>query len=156
MTLIDTKVLVDTNILLRMADLGSEQGKVAVAATGMLHDEGEELCVAPQNLYEYWAAATRPKANNGLGQSRQEAEQNLREIMDLYRVLDETRRTPDEWLRLIVAYDVKGKPTHDAHLVATMLVNGIGKILTFNTGDFARFAEVQVLDPVGCANERYP
>ena len=58
--------------------------------------------------------------------------------------------TPDfvaEWEKLVVAHDVKGRPAHDARLVAAMLVHGIGRILTFNVRDFARYPGVAVLDP---------
>ena len=37
---------------------------------------------------------------------------------------------------LVAAHDLKGKRVHDAHLLATMKANGIGRPLTFNIGDF--------------------
>jgi hypothetical protein len=39
----------------------------AEAALGQLGNEGHELRVVPQVLYEYWSVATRPAENNGLG-----------------------------------------------------------------------------------------
>lgn len=41
--------------------------------------------------------------------------------------------------RLVVQHQVRGVKVHDARLVAAMNVHGVGQILTFNTGDFARF-----------------
>ncbi len=38
----------------------------------------------------------------------------------------------------MVRHQVSGTKVHDAKLVAAMHVHGIGKILTFNTADFAR------------------
>jgi predicted nucleic acid-binding protein len=43
------------------------------------------------------------------------------------------------WKRLVVQHQVRGVKVHDARLVAVMKVHGVGRILTFNTGDFARF-----------------
>jgi len=36
---------------------------------------------------------------------------------------------------------------HDARLVATMIVNGVKDVLTFNIGDFTRYREIVVHDP---------
>jgi predicted nucleic acid-binding protein len=53
----------------------------------------------------------------------------------------------DEWRRLVGAYAVSGKNAHDARLVAAMKVHGITHILSFNSGDFARYPEVTVIEP---------
>jgi predicted nucleic acid-binding protein len=52
------------------------------------------------------------------------------------------------WRRLVRDHQVSGRQVHDAHLVATMLVHGITHILTFNGQDFARYAEIDVIDPL--------
>ena len=44
-------------------------------------------------------------------------------------------------------HGVSGKKAHDARLVATMTVNGITHILTFNADDFTRYAGITVLHP---------
>jgi len=46
-----------------------------------------------------------------------------------------------------VTHGVSGKKSHDARLVAAMTVNHITHILTFNAGDFARYAGIHVLHP---------
>jgi predicted nucleic acid-binding protein len=66
---------------------------------------------------------------------------------ELFHVLPESPQILPEWERLVSAYRVSGKNAHDARLVAVMNVNRIEKILTFNTADFTRFREIQVLDP---------
>ncbi|MEX0641079.1 MAG: hypothetical protein WD468_00180 [Pirellulales bacterium] len=43
--------------------------------------------------------------------------------------------------------DVKGKPAHDARLVAAMTRHSITHILTFNVDDFRRFSGIEVLQP---------
>jgi hypothetical protein len=44
----------------------------------------------------------------------------------------------EEWKRLVVAHEVLGTKVHDAKLVATMNVDGVLRILTFDVSDFAR------------------
>ena len=62
-------------------------------------------------------------------------------------VLPESPLILAEWERLVSKYQVSGKSAHDARLVAVMNVNRINRILTFDTADFSRFREIQVLDP---------
>ena len=52
-----------------------------------------------------------------------------------------------EWERLVAMYRVSGKNSHDARLVAAMVVHGVGSILTFNVQDFVRYDGITVLDP---------
>ena len=61
-------------------------------------------------------------------------------------LLRDSAATYPEWKRLVVKHSVLGTKVHDARLVAAMNVHGIGRILTFNTGDFARYG-VEVLLP---------
>jgi predicted nucleic acid-binding protein len=43
-------------------------------------------------------------------------------------------------LSLLATRPVAGRQVHDANLVAAMLEHGISRLLTFNAGDFQRFA----------------
>jgi predicted nucleic acid-binding protein len=47
----------------------------------------------------------------------------------------------------VAGYSVVGRSTHDARLVATMKLQGITHILTFNVGDFTRYKGIVVVDP---------
>jgi hypothetical protein len=48
---------------------------------------------------------------------------------------------------LIAHYGCQGKQIHDANLVATALASDVTKLVTANTGDFARFSsEVEIID----------
>jgi predicted nucleic acid-binding protein len=42
-------------------------------------------------------------------------------------------------LSLLLAVACSGKQVHDANIVATMLAQGITRLLTHNTSDFSRF-----------------
>ncbi len=61
------RVLIDTNVLLRIADRSHSMHAGAVDAIDILHEQGHDGVIVPQVLYEYWGVATRPLVNNGLG-----------------------------------------------------------------------------------------
>lgn len=119
---------------------------IAERAIGSLRRNGEPLHIASQNLFEFWAVATRPITDNGLGLTVEQASRELDRIRQLFLLLPELPLL-QEWERIVAAYQVSGKNSHDARLVAAMLVNGVGSILTFNSQDFRRYREIQVLDP---------
>lgn len=48
-------------------------------------------------------------------------------------------------------YRVSGVQVHDARLVAAMHVHNVNRILTFNTKDFARFTDIEAIDPTNLA-----
>jgi hypothetical protein len=68
---------VDTNVLLRSIDEGHAAQAIAQNGLFALRDRGETLSIFPQNLVEFWAVATRPPANNGLGLSVDRSKQEL-------------------------------------------------------------------------------
>ncbi len=65
--------LLDTNILTRSSQEDHPQFPVASRAVELLIARGERVCIVPQNLYEFWAVATRPAEYNGLGMTGEEA-----------------------------------------------------------------------------------
>ena len=138
--------LVDTNILLRTMQPHHTRCAPAERALATLRIQHEVLNVAPQNLFEFWAAATRPYGQNGLGMSIQAVSQELRMFKRLFTLLPEMP-VFDEWERLVTAYHVSGKNTHDARLVASMKTHGIATILTFNISDFTRYREISAMHP---------
>jgi len=139
-------VLTDTNILLRLLQPHHPHSKVAQKALDILRARNEVLNVAPQNLVELWAAATRPFDENGLGLSVEQAAREIQQIKRFWIVLPDVPLF-EEWEGLVKRYRVCGRNTHDARLVAAMHKHGIGSILTFNGKDFARFENIAVIDP---------
>jgi Predicted nucleic acid-binding protein, contains PIN domain len=139
--------LIDTNILLRSAQPTSSQHEMTLAALERLRAKEFRLVLVPQVIYEYWTAATRPVSVNGLGMTRETVETSLNLMLtDLVLMRDE-RGVFDLWRLLVSQYDVSGKTTHDVRLVAAMKRHNIKTILTFNSVDFKRFAEIEVLTP---------
>ncbi|MBC7816541.1 MAG: type II toxin-antitoxin system VapC family toxin [Planctomycetaceae bacterium] len=141
------KVLVDTNILLRSTEAGHSQHLPSADALDVLEKRGHELVIVPQILYEYWSVATRPLENNGLGMSPADVHERLIDFLELYRLLRDERAIFAIWVQLEARLAVKGKPTHDALLVAAMIRHTITHLLTYNITDFKRFSEVTALSP---------
>lgn len=52
-------ILLDTNLLVRMTDSMDPQCAAARRAFHGLLARREQLIIVPQNLYEFWAVATR-------------------------------------------------------------------------------------------------
>ncbi len=61
--------LVDTPLLMRLANLDDPQYETADPAVVALRRRGESLHIAPQNLIEFRNSATRPVNINGRGLS---------------------------------------------------------------------------------------
>lgn len=139
--------LLDTNILLRAAQPGHPMGKAADDAVAELRRQGDTLHLVPQNLYEFWVAATRPAAQNGLGFTLAQTQTELVRLKNLFILLDDIPVIYPQWEQLVAQHQVSGKNAHDARLVAAMMVHGVSRILTFNVGDFQRYPGVTVLDP---------
>jgi predicted nucleic acid-binding protein len=132
--------LVDTSILIRLANRADPRYPVADRAVLELHHRGEQLRLTPQNLIEFRNAATRPLAVNGLGLSIAEAEAKASLYETDFPLLPETPDIYPAWKALVGALGVIGKQVHDARLVAVCHVHGVTHLLTFNVGHFARMA----------------
>ena len=52
-------IVLDSNILIRYCNPKDTAHAVSFAAVTRLQAEGRVLCIVPQNLYEFWATATR-------------------------------------------------------------------------------------------------
>ncbi len=141
------RILIDTNMLLRLDDQASSQHAEAMQATEGLQEAGYEGVLVPQVLYEYWVVATRPLKVNGLGLTAERTEQVIEGWMQLFPLLRDERGVFDVWRTIVSRYDVKGKLSHDARLVAAMQKHGLTNLLTFNKSDFVRFPGIQVFTP---------
>jgi len=132
--------LLDTGILLRLADRRDEQHETVFRAIRTLIGRGEELLVTTQKIAEFCNVATRPVTSNRLGLSPMDALELLeREIQPICSVVAELNAVFAELKRLIARYGVTGKQVHDARLVAMMLVWQIENVMTLNDRDFRRY-----------------
>ncbi len=149
-------ILLDTNILLRYACAVDPVFATVDAAISTLHARGEVLCVVPQNIYEFWAAGTRPTAANGLSLTISECQVQVARIKRLFRLLADLPTLLAEWESLVIAHSCSGRSSFDARLIAAMRTHGMIRILTLNGTDFARFPGIAVLDPTAIAASSGP
>lgn len=139
-------VLVDTNILLRRLQPDHVHHALAIDSVARLLAAGEEVYFTLRNISEFWNVMTRPIAANGLGFSPTFTLSEVGKIEAVLTFLPDSPAVYEEWKRLVATYAVIGAKVHDGRLVALMSVHGVRRILTFNTGDFARF-EIEALHP---------
>jgi predicted nucleic acid-binding protein len=144
-------ILLDTNLLARMTNAANPDCAAARRAIHLLSFEGERLIIAPQNLYEFWAVATRkpgpsPAGQNGLGMIPEQASQWLGFFMRRFTVLPDREDLFVRWHDLVRRLGITGLRSYDARLVAAMQSYGITRLLTFNMNHF-RIFPITVIDP---------
>ena len=124
-----TKYLLDTNILLRASDKASPRYTKAVNSVASLIAQGNECVITAQVLIEFWVVATRPIDVNGLGWSVEKTQQKIEQLLGQFTLIEETNSILARWLELVSRYQIKGKRTHDARLMAVAMVASIDCIL---------------------------
>ena len=137
--------LVDTNILLRLVQRNDPLNPVIRNAVRKLKNDGNIMLITLQNCAEFWNVATRPATKNGFGLTPKDADRQLRLIERIFPLLSDVPTVYPEWRKLVVKFGVSGVQVHDARLAATMKANNITYILTFNTGDFIRYASEGII-----------
>jgi predicted nucleic acid-binding protein len=144
-------ILLDTNVLGRITDSADARCAVSRQAIHRLLARREQLVIVPQNLYEFWAVATRkpgapPGGQNGMGMTPEQASQWLKFFQRRFTLLPDRAELTRLWQTLVETRSIKGFRSHDARLVAAMQSFGITTLLTFNPGDFVGLS-VTVMDP---------
>src|SRR5882724_1415752 len=106
-------ILLDTNLLGRMTDSRDSQCAAARHAMHTLFAKGEQLAIVPQNLYEFWAIATRNPGANGLGLTTEQASQWLGFFKRRFTLLPDRDDLPARWHELVKRLGIKGFRAHD-------------------------------------------
>ena len=141
-------ILVDTNILLRLAQPGHSHRQPAMDAISLLTVHGgEPFAIAPQNIYEMYVVCSRPAGENGFGMTSQQAHAEITGVRAHFLLLPETAQVYAIWEGLIGQYAIRGKRAHDARLVAMMIEHHVPRLLTFNDDDFRQFAAIRTVNP---------
>jgi predicted nucleic acid-binding protein len=148
MTELAASYLVDTNVLLRLAQPDSPEHKSIQQCAEILWAQGAELFYTSQNLAEFWNVCTRPANRNGFGFSISEADERASLVEAKLNFAADSEATHREWRRIVVAEGVSGVQVHDARLVAAMHVHRISSLLTLNVQDFRRYGDIGVVSPL--------
>jgi predicted nucleic acid-binding protein len=133
------RVMLDTNVFVAATDEGRAEHRAALSVVNDWAAGDTTLCTSGQILREYLAVATRPVEKNGLGLALPDALGNVRAIRERTTFLAEDFKVADRLAGLLADVECSGKQVHDANVVATMLVHGIGTVVTMNLDDFSRF-----------------
>ena len=141
------RVLIDANVLLRVAQPAIASHATSLAALTQLANADHDLCIVPQSIFEYWVVATRPVTVNGLGLTIVDVDQQIQDLLSRLNLLRDERGIFSHWYELVVKNSVHGKLAHDTRMVAAMQRHGLTNLLTFNKPDFSRFAAIHVLSP---------
>jgi predicted nucleic acid-binding protein len=143
--------LLDTNVLVRLANTADARHADATRAVVELHRRGEVVHLTPQILIEFRSVATRPASLNGLGLSTVDAEAQAAGFEATFPLLADTPAIFPAWKALVGGSGVIGKQVHDARLVAVCHAHGVTHLLTFNVAHFTRMAGfapgIVVVDP---------
>jgi predicted nucleic acid-binding protein len=144
-------ILLDTNLLARITNSKHPQCADSRRAIRVLSAQREQLIIVPQNLYEFWAVATRklgapPPGQNGLGMTTNQASLWLGYFQRRFQLIPDRADLVDRWHDLVKTHGIKGLKSHDARLVAAMQTHRISRILTFNANDFKGFP-ITIIDP---------
>ncbi len=133
-------VLLDSNILLRMANRDDPLHSLTREALKRLLSQGAPLCFFPQNAAEFWSVCTRPaSARGGLGLSVETTNRFLSLLQRYAEPYPEIPGAFELWRDLVYSYQVMGVQVYDARLVALMKAHGLVRLLTFNVSDFVRY-----------------
>lgn len=147
--------LIDSNVLLRWVKRDDRDYPLVVASLDTLLLHGSVLCYTSQNLAEFWNTCTRPLDRNGFALSPQETDRRAQLFENKLKLLPDGFAVHQEWRRILVTNGVSGVQVHDARLVASMRVNGIKRVLTFNEKDFVRYSDIEAVHPGSAPSIRF-
>lgn len=138
--------LLDTNVLVYGYYQQSPQHAACRALLDQAQNLGAGLCIAPQNLSEFYAIVTNPKRVTQ-PKSSTEALDLVAELLALPGMTLLPMPVRGCWTDLVRQHPLTGSKVFDAQVVATIFGNGVTKIYTFNVADFQRYNGLQVLTP---------
>lgn len=147
MTMDDNRILVDTNIFVYASVPSAPQRQPANDALQQLRNTGMDIIVSQQILREYIAVIVRLQ-NAGSGLPTATILENVAVLRTECLVVDDTPAVLDTLFDLLQRVPGADRRIYDANIVATMLVHGVRRLLTHNTKDFARYADVITVVPL--------
>ena len=104
------------------------------------------LYVTSQIICEFYSVVTNPW-RVAKPRSYADALAAISSLLGFLRVLPVPADTVEEVIRLVRRRPVTGGISSILQILASMNVNGIQRIYTFNTADFADFPEIALLTP---------
>jgi predicted nucleic acid-binding protein len=145
-------VFLDTNILVHANVAESPRHGVALETVEQLSEAGVEMWISRQVLREFLAVLTRPQVFLK-PRPISTITATVRQFETLFRIAEENATVTARLLDLLERTPVGGRQVHDANIVATMLSHGVTRLVTENTTDFKRFADLITVLPLGAVDQ---
>jgi len=151
------RALLDTNILIHALDPTSNCYPACDALVERTKAADSGLCIAPENLAEFYAIVTNSR-RVPTPRSSEEALSVIEQFLERpgLELLPVPTDLVARWIALVRRHPVVGGDLFDIQLIATMLGNGITRIYTYHRDDFTPFAELEVIVPTVGAGEPGP
>jgi predicted nucleic acid-binding protein len=131
--------IVDTKVLVYALDADAPQHEAARALLEAGREASTTLFVTAQILCEFYSIVTNPRRVSK-PRSAADAVAAISGLLGFLHVLPVPARAVDG-LDLLRRHPATGGDVFDLQIVATMQANGIQRIYTFNTADFAAFSD---------------
>lgn len=145
-------VFLDTNILVHANVAESPRHHVALETVKQFSEAGVEIWISRQVLREFLAVLTRPQVFLK-PRPVSTITARVRQFETLFRIADENATVTARLLDLLERTPVGGRQVHDANIVAAMLSHGVTRLVTENTRDFKRFADLITVLPLGAVDQ---
>lgn len=141
MTILNSKILIDSNILINATNTHSEKHIIALNFLEQI----PQGCISIQNINEFLRVSTHPIFQNPLTQAQ--AITQIKKFMNIFEVVTPSEQTTLIHLDLLDKYKSTSNQIYDNFLVATMLTHSIKTIATDNEKDFKKYKEIKVYNP---------
>jgi uncharacterized protein len=138
--------IVDTNVLVYALDADAPQHVAARTLLEAAREASTTLYVTSQILCEFYSIVTN-RRRVSKPRSPADALSAVSSLLALLTVLPVPAHTVASMLDLLRRHPVTGGDVFDLQIVATMQANGVHRIYTFNTADFAVYTELSVVTP---------
>lgn len=142
------RVAVDANVLVYALYRDTAQH----AASRALLERGQRgelrLCLTSQVLAEFFSIVTNAKRASD-PRASEEAVAAIEAMLAIpgVTILPVPSEVTSHWLEMLSRHPVRGGAVFDLQLIATLAVNGVERICTYNREDFEGFPGLEILTP---------
>jgi len=141
------KVFLDTNTLIYQTfnDFDAEKHKIVNEKLSYFVEKEYSIFISTQILREFFAICTNGKVFK-IPLTYEQAVSKVNEFIANFDVVYETNGIMTTLNSLIIKYKQDKQKVYDTNIVAMMIDNNIQKLFTFNTKDFKKFAEIELIE----------
>lgn len=148
------RIFVDTNVLLPFYFPELESHEMCKAWLDRQKIDGVELWISGQVIREFYVQANNPRTfkqatvrDRALPLKMEPLLRIVESIPLFFDIVDQPQAVHQKLPQLLREYQVRGIRTHDANILATMLVHGFDKICSLDS-DFEDFSNrITILRP---------